>query len=457
MRALFSSTLCLLLAGFAGLASLTSPALVPAAHAAPPDALATAVAQDLPGLVSLYRELHASPELSMQEVKTSAKLAELMKKLGFEVTSGVGKHGVVAVMKNGPGPVLMIRTDTDGLPVVEATGLPYASKARATTEEGIETGVMHACGHDIHMSSWIGAAQRLVAMKAEWSGTLVMIAQPGEERGLGARAMLKDGLYKRFPKPTHALAMHDSAGLPAGVIGYSRGYALANVDSVDVVVKGVGGHGAYPHTTKDPIVLASRIVTALQTLVGREIDPQDPAVVTVGSFHAGSKHNIIPAEATLLLTVRSYKEEVRKHLLEGIARIAKGEAIAAGMPADRMPAVKVRDEFTPATFNTTELTEQSVARFIARFGKARVQEVPATMGGEDFGQYYLADKSIQSFIFWVGGVPKAKWDAAKGDQGKLPSLHSAMWAPDAEPTIRAATEAMVVAAMGVLEKKAAKK
>ena len=455
MRALSSSTLCFVLVGLTGLAGALTQ--FPAAAHAAPDALATAVGKELPALITLYRDLHANPELSMQEVKTSAKLAERMKALGFEVTVGVGKHGVVAVLRNGPGPVLMIRTDTDGLPVVEATGLPYASKAKGTTEEGLESGVMHACGHDIHMTSWIGAAQRLMATKAEWSGTLVMIAQPGEERGLGARAMLEDGLYKRFPKPTHALAMHDSASLPAGVIGYSKGFALANVDSVDVVVKGVGGHGAYPQSTKDPIVLAARIVGSLQTLVSRELDPLDSAVVTVGSFHAGSKHNIIPAEATLLLTVRSYKEEVRKHLLDGIARIARGEAIAAGIAADRMPKVTVRDEFTPATFNTAELTEQTVARFVARFGEKRVKEVPPTMGGEDFGRYYLADKSIQSFIFWVGGVPKAKWDAAKGDVAKLPSLHSPFWAPDAESTIRAATEAMVVAAMGVLEKKAAKK
>jgi hippurate hydrolase len=401
----------------------------------------------------LYRELHASPELSGQEVKTAARLAGIVKALGFEVTTGVGKTGVVAVLKNGPGPVLLIRTDTDGLPVVEATGLPFSSKVRGTTEEGIESGVMHACGHDTHMTTWVGTAQRMVATKAQWSGTLVMIAQPAEERGTGARLMLADGLYRRFPKPTHALAFHDSASLPAGVIGFSRGFALANVDSVDVVVKGVGGHGAYPHTTKDPIVLAARIVTTLQTLVSREMDPRNSAVVTVGSFHAGSKHDIIPGDATLLLTVRSYTDEVRKQLLDGIARIAKGEALAAGMPADKMPMVTVRDEFTPATFNTKGLTEATVERFLARFGKERVQEVPPVMGGEDFGRYYLADKSIQSLIFWVGGVPRAKWDAARGDVSKLPSLHSAMWAPDAETTIRTATEAMVTAALGVLQKK----
>jgi hippurate hydrolase len=447
MRAFSSTMLCSFLAG------LWVAAAAPAT-AAPADALAAAVAKDLPTLLALYRDLHQNPELSGQEVKTAAKLAALVKGLGFEVTTGVGKTGVVAVLRNGPGPVLLIRTDTDGLPVVEATGLPYASKVRAITDEGIESGVMHACGHDTHMTAWVGTAQRLVALKDQWSGTLVMIAQPAEERGSGARAMLKDGLYRRFPKPTHAIAFHDSAGLPAGTVGITRGYALANVDSVDVVVKGVGGHGAYPHTTKDPIVLASRIVTSLQTLVSRELDPKQSAVVTVGSFHAGAKHNIIPAEATLLLTVRSYTDEVRKQLLDGIARIAKGEAIAAGMPADRMPTVTVRDEFTPATFNTAELTDFALSRLTARFGKERVVETPAVLGGEDFSQYYLADKSIQSLIFWVGGVPRARWEATKGDPGKLPSLHSAMWAPDAEAVIRTATESMVTVALGLLEKKA---
>ena len=409
--------------------------------------------KDLPSLLSLYRELHASPELSLQETKTSARMAAEVSALGFEVTTGVGKTGVVAVLRNGPGPTLLIRTDMDGLPVVEATGLPFASKVRATTDEGIESGVMHACGHDVHMTAWVGTARRLVAARQRWSGTLVMIAQPAEERGTGARLMLKDGLYRRFPRPTHALAFHDSASLAAGTLGYSRGYALANVDSVDLVVKGVGGHGAYPHTTKDPIVLAARIVTALQTLVARELDPHQPAVVTVGSFHAGSKHNIISDQATLLITVRSYKDEVRKLLLDGIARIAKGEAIAAGVPADRMPVVTVRDEFTPATFNTPAFTELAVAQLTAHFGKARVQETLPPMGGEDFSQYYLADKSIESFIFWVGGVPRARWDATAGDVAKLPSLHSALWAPDAELTIRTAVEGMTTVALAVLASK----
>jgi hippurate hydrolase len=435
-----------LIAAFLAAAAFASPAAA--------DPLADQVRGDLPSLMALYRELHASPELSMQEVKSAARMAAEAKKLGFDVTTGVGKMGVVAVMKNGPGPVLLMRADMDGLPVIEQTGLPFASKVRATSQAGTETGVMHACGHDTHMTAWVGAARRLVAMKDRWSGTLVMIAQPGEETSQGAKAMLEDGLYTRFPKPTHALAFHDSAGLPAGVIGYSVGPALANVDSVDIKVPGVGGHGAYPHTTKDPIVLASRIVTALQTLVSREVDPQEPAVVTVGSFHSGAKHNIISDEATMLLTVRSYTDETRRILLDGIKRIVRGEAIAAGMPEDRMPVVTHRaGEYTPATINTEKLTTSTAALLTQRFGADRVRNTRAVMGGEDFGRFHLADKSIESMIFWVGGVPQAQWDKAGGDPAKLPSLHSPYWAPEAETVISTATEGLVTAALGVLGRK----
>jgi amidohydrolase len=416
-------------------------------------ALADAIKGDMPQLMTLYRDLHANPELSMQEVRTPAKLAAEMKKLGFQVTEKVGKTGVVAVMKNGPGPVLMLRADMDGLPVVEQTGLPFASKIRATARSGVETGVMHACGHDTHMTTFIGTARRLAAMKDQWSGTLVMILQPGEETGEGARAMLDDGLYTRFPKPQYVLAFHDAAALPAGQIGITPGYALANVDSVDITVKGVGGHGAYPHTTKDPIVLASRIVTALQTLVARENNPLDPAVVTVGSFQGGAKHNIISDEAKLQLTVRSYKPEVRKLLLDGIQRIVRGEAIAAGMPEDRMPVVTIREqEYTPATFNTEKFSSRALALFQQHFGPERAVSTPAVMGGEDFSRFWLADKSIESLIFWVGGTPRAKWDAVGGDTLKLPSLHSPFWAPEAEAVIATATEAMTLAALDVLKK-----
>ncbi len=356
-------------------------------------------------------------------------------------------------MENGEGPTVMLRADMDGLPLEEKTELPFASKTRARTREGKETYVMHACGHDTHMTGWVGAARQMVARKNEWSGTLVMILQPAEETGEGAKAMLEDGLYSRFPKPDHVLAFHDAAGAPAGYIGYSPGYALANVDSVDITVKGVGGHGAYPNTTKDPIVLASRIVGALQTLVSRELDPQDPAVVTVGSFQAGFKHNIIPDEANLLLTVRSYSDETRKMLLDGIKRIAKGEAITAGIPEDRMPVVTTRDdEFTPSTYNSPEFTREMAKLFEARFGRDRVREAKPVMGGEDFSRYRRADESINSMIFWVGGVPMDQYQAAKKNGTKLPSLHSPLWAPDAEKVIATGAEALAAAALNLMKK-----
>ncbi|MDZ3831041.1 MAG: amidohydrolase [Sphingopyxis sp.] len=401
------------------------------------------VEKDMPSLMEIYKDLHANPELSFMEVRSAGVLAAEARKLGFKVTEKVGGTGIVAIMENGPGPVVMVRADMDGLPVTEQTGLPIASKVRVTTQEGVETGVMHACGHDTHMTAWVGVARLMAANKAQWSGTLIMIGQPAEERGAGARMMLEDGLFKRFPKPEYVLAFHDAAQFPAGMIGYTPGYALANVDSVDILVKGTGGHGAYPQTTKDPIVLASRIVTSLQTLVSREISPLDSAVVTVGSFHAGAKHNIIPDEARLQLTVRSYTDEVRDHLLDGIARIAKGEAIAAGIPDERMPVVTVnRNEYTPATFNTPGFTEDMAAYLKGRFGDRRVVQLPPVMGGEDFGRFGREDKDIKSLIIWVGGVPHAEFEAAKKEGRALPSLHSPFWAPEADTVIATATEAL---------------
>ena len=432
----------------------TSAAALALAMPAAAQTLGSDVEKQMPSLMAIYKDLHANPELSFMEVRSAGILAAEARKLGFKVTEKVGGTGVVAVMENGPGPVVMVRADMDGLPVTEQTGLAGASKIRVTTKEGVETGVMHACGHDTHMTAWIGVARLMAANKTKWSGTLVMIGQPAEERGAGARMMLADGLYTRFPKPQYALAFHDAAQFPAGMIGYTPGYALANVDSVDILVKGVGGHGAYPQTTKDPIVLASRIVGALQTLVSREISPLDSAVVTVGSFHAGAKHNIISDEAKLQLTVRSYSDEVRDHLLEGIARIAKGEAIAAGVPEDRMPVVSVdKNEYTPATFNTPEFTEEMAAFLKTSFGDKRVVQMPPVMGGEDFSRFGREDKSIKSLIVWVGGVPQAEYDAAKKEGRTLPSLHSPFWAPDAPAVISTATEALTSMTMKLMAKK----
>ncbi len=429
------------------LAAAMTAVPVPAGAAA----LSDAIRADMPMLMILYRDLHANPELSMQEVRTPAKLAPEMRKLGFEVTEHVGKTGVVAVMKNGPGPVLMLRADMDALPVKEQTGLPFASKATGKLPDGTETPVMHACGHDTHVTTWLGTARRLAAMKSVWSGTLVMVLQPGEERVLGAKAMLDDGLFTRFPKPDFMVAFHDAAALPAGQIGITPRYALANSSSVNITLHGVGGHGAYPHTTKDPIVLGARIVEALQTLVSRENNPFEPAVVTVGSFHAGTKNNIISDEAKLQLTVRSYPAEVQEKLIAGIRRIVRGEAIAAGITEDKMPEVTV-PESAPSTFNTDELGQRMRGVFAQHFGADRVVESKPIMASEDFSRYWLADKSKQSLLFWVGGTPRDKWEAAGGDESKLPSLHSPFWAPDAEAVISTATEAMSVAALDILKK-----
>jgi amidohydrolase len=394
----------------------------------------TQIKAEMPSLMAIYDDLHANPELSFMEERSAAVMAREARAVGFEVTEKVGGHGIVAVMRNGPGPVVLIRADMDGLPVTEQTGLPGASKVRVVTKEGVETGVMHACGHDTHMTAWIGTARLLAASKGQWSGTLVMIGQPAEER-------------------EYALAFHDAAQFPAGMLAFTPGFALANVDSVDIHVKGVGGHGAYPHTTKDPVVLASRIVGSLQTLVSRELDPQDAAVVTVGSFHAGTKHNIISDEAKLQLTVRSFSDETRQKMLDGIRRIARGEAIAAGMPEDRMPVVSIEEkEFTPSTFNTPDFTLEMGAFLKERFGEARVRQVPAVMGGEDFGQFVRADPSIKSLIFWVGGVRQAEYDASVKEGKQLPSLHSPFWAPDAPVVIATATDAMTAMTLRLMKK-----
>ena len=433
--------------------ALASAAIALVATAPAADPIRDATQRQLPELMTHYRDFHTNPELSNHESATAAKLAKIARDAGFDVTEKVGGNGVVAVLKNGPGPVVMLRADIDALPVTEQTGLPFASKVRATTAEGVETGVMHACGHDTHMAGWIGTLRNMAAMKGQWKGTLIMIAQPAEEVGTGAKAMIADGLFTRWPKPNYAVAFHDVASLPAGTIGIRTGYVMAAVDWVDITVKGVGGHGAYPHQTKDPIVLASRIVTSLQTLISREVDPLESGVVTVGTFHGGSKPNVIPDTVQLQLTVRSYKPEVRKLLLDGIARIARGEAIAAGMPDEKMPMVTIKPGFTPATFNTEPLTGRMTSLFSARFGKDRVVDLAPQMGGEDFSYFFVTDPEIQSLIFFVGGVPLDKWAEYKAGKYSLPSLHSPFWAPDAEAVVGTATEAMTAAAIDLFKGK----
>lgn len=407
----------------------------------------TAAQKDYKYLQSLYYHLHKHPELSFHEKNTAKRLSRELRNVGFEVTENVGGHGLVGVLKNGPGPTLMLRTDLDGLPVEEKTGLAYASKTQVVDDLGKTVNTMHACGHDIHMTIFTGTARRLANLRKQWSGTLVMIGQPAEERGAGARAMLDDGLYTRFPRPDYALGLHVKAGFPAGQIGYIEGYALANVDSVDITLFGIGGHGAYPHTTKDPIVLAAQIINALQTLVSREIPPIEAGVVTIGSIHGGTKHNIIPEQVDLQLTVRSYSDATRDTLLAGIKRIARAQALVMGFPEDKLPRVVVRDEYTPALYNNPDLTLRVTTVLKAQLGEERITEVKPVMGGEDFSQYGRVEPKVPSFFFWLGAIDPAivKSSMEKGEG--LPSLHSAYFAPLPEKTILTGVEAMTAAAL----------
>ena len=418
------------------------------------------VLEEASSLMDTYTYLHSNPELSYREKNTSAYLASQLRQLKFKVTENVGKYGIkdrlsyglVAVLENGEGPVVMIRTDTDALPVTEATGSPYASTVTTRDENGNEVGVMHACGHDVHMTSFLGTAKMLIRMRDKWSGTLVLIAQPAEERGAGARAMLADGLFERFPLPDYALALHVHGAVEAGKVGFASGYHMASVDSVDITVKGRGGHGAYPHNTLDPVVIAARIVTALQTLVSREVSPLDSAVVTVGSIHGGSKHNIIPDDVHMQLTVRSYKPEVRRKVLDGIRRVARGVAISAGVPPDLEPVVAIpEEEFTPASYNDPLLVERVIGVFRRTLGEERVVKVEPVMGGEDFSRYGLQDHKIPIFMFRLGVVDPAKLQHYTETGITLPSLHSSQFLPLAEPAIRTGIAAMTSAVLELLK------
>jgi len=406
---------------------------------------------EYPKLFDLYQYLHAHPELSFHEEKTSARLADELKRAGYEVTTGVGGHGVVAVLKNGSGPTVLVRADMDALPVKEQTGLPYASTVVTKDDAGKEVPVMHACGHDFHMTSLVGVARVLAQLKDRWHGTLVLIGQPAEETGGGASAMLKDGLFTRFPKADFCLALHDKSDLPAGMLAYTPGHMLANINSVDITVLGVGGHGAWPHRTKDPILLASEIVLALQTIVSREIEPGQAAVVTVGSIHGGTKHNIIPDEVKLQLTVRTYTDKVRQQTLDAIKRIVRGQALAAGMPEDRMPIVTMSDYSFPALFNDVSLTERVAGAFKQWFGEDNVGRADPTMGGEDFAEFGRTADKIPICLFWVGGVKPEVFEEAKRTGRTLPSLHSPFWAPDPEPTIKTGITAMTAAVLELMQ------
>ncbi len=428
---------------------LTASAWTPgAAHAAEaPSPVLEGLDRLYPELDALYRDLHQNPELSLQEEKTATKLAERLRKLGFEVTQKVGGHGVVAVLRNGKGPTVMLRTDLDALPVEEKTGLPYASRVTAKDDTGQTVSVMHACGHDVHMTTWLGTATLLARSKDRWRGTLVMVGQPAEEKGNGARQMLSDGLFSRFPKPDFAIALHNSATAAAGTIEYVSGYALANVDSLDITLYGKGGHGAYPHTTVDPIVLAARTILSLQTIVSREKHPLEPAVLTVGSIHGGTKHNIIPDEVKLQLTLRSYKPEVRKQLLAAIERVVNAEATAAGAP--RKPEVALT-EGTPATYNDPALTKRLIGAVSRTLGAENVREAQPVMGGEDFSEYGRA--GVPAVMLWLGTVEPKRHAEARAAGETLPSLHSALFAPDRERTLRTGVTALTTSALELLGK-----
>ncbi|MBB1355707.1 M20 family metallopeptidase [Pseudoalteromonas sp. SR45-5] len=407
----------------------------------------------MPAIEKFYLDLHQSPELSYHEQKTGKKIADRLTQLGFKVTSNVGGFGVVGIYKNGEGPTVMIRTDTDGLPIIEQTGKSYASKVKVIDEHGAKVGVMHGCGHDIHMSSFIGTAEQLIAHEKQWQGTLMMVAQPAEEVGGGAKAMLSEGLFSKYAKPDHIIALHVSASVPAGKVSMKNEYTMASVDSVDITIKGKGGHGAYPHTTIDPVVIAARTVLALQTITSRELSPLEPSVITVGSIHGGSKHNVISDEVKLQLTLRSYNPDVRSAQIAAIKRITAGIAQSAGLNESNYPVIYVHeDESIPSTYNNpaqTDIVRNSIASAI---GDTNVLETQAVMAGEDFGLYGRTDENIPITLFWLGGVNQAQYADSIKTGEVLPSLHSSKFAPDYKVAIPTGIKAMSNAAVALFNK-----
>jgi amidohydrolase len=400
-----------------------------------------------PNVEALYLDLHRNPELSFHEEKTAAKISEQLRKLGYDVTTGVGGNGVVGVLKNGDGKVVMLRAELDALPVPEKTGLPYASHVTTHDDRGVEVPVMHACGHDLHMAIGIGTAALLAQNKDRWHGTFIYVGQPAEERIGGATAMIKDGLFTRFPKPDFAFAVHDSNGLPAGKVGYTPGFSASNADSVNVTIYGIGGHGSAPQETIDPVVIAARTIVSWQTIVSREIDPQDPAVITVGSIHGGTKNNIIPDEVVMQLTVRSYKDEVRKHLLASIERIAMAESEAAGAP--KKPLVQ-HVEGVGAVYNDPPVTSRIAERLKQVMGNDNVVLGRPIMASDDFAEYRFG--GIPSVMLELGAVNPAKYEEAKKNGEPLPGPHSPYFAPDREPSLKTGIEVEMAAILELMGK-----
>jgi len=386
-----------------------------------------------PDIEKLYIDLHRNPELAFHEQRTAATLAARVKALGYEVTTGVGGTGIVAILKNGPGPVVMLRTELDALPIEEKTGLPFASTVKTKNEASETVPVAHMCGHDLHMSAWAATAELMAKDRAHWHGTLMLVGQPAEEIVAGASAMIRDGLFTRFPKPDYALGLHDDASLPAGVIGFHPGNFRAASTNLDVTVYGKGGHGAYPQSTIDPIVIASRIVLGLQTIVSRENNPADPAVITVGSIHGGTVSNIIPDQVKLQITVRSLDPKVQQRLLSAIEREANGEAQATNAP--KQPLIETKSS-TESVYNDPDTTQRAVAAARAALGADKVVEMPALMGSEDFSQFGLS--GVHAVLLHVGAVDAAKLEESRKSGVPLPGVHSPLWAPVREPTIKAA-------------------
>jgi hippurate hydrolase len=424
---------------------VSSPAL------AAPDFAAAVKADYDKDLGALFIDFHKNPELSFKENRTAKIMAKELRAAGATVTEGVGGTGVVGVMKNGPGPTVLLRADMDGLPVEEKSGLPYASKVRQVGVDNVEVPVMHACGHDVHITSMIGTARRLAAMKDRWKGTVLFIVQPAEERVGGARAMIEDGLYTRFPKPNYALAFHVASDLPTGTISASEGIQYSSADSVDILVHGVGAHGASPNTGKDPVYIGSQIVVALQGIIGREREPLKPGVITVGAFHAGLKHNIISDRADLQVTVRANDEETRAMLIAAIRRVAEGIGRANGLPEDKLPVVKV-SEGTPTTSNDAGLARRLNTALARDLGAAAVLPYVQTgMGAEDFAYFVEQKHGVKGYYFNVGGTPQAAFDAEKNGGPPVPSHHSPLFKITPEPSVRLGTEAMTLAVLDLLK------
>ncbi len=412
-----------------------------------PPAIRALVKADIPYLVDFYKKRHQNPEISLQEKETAKALAIELKKIGFEVTENFGGYGIVGILKNGIGPTILYRTDMDALPMPEKTNLPYAS-TKTIEYNGLTTGTMHSCGHDMHMATWLGTARAMVTIKDQWKGTLMLIGQPAEEIGAGARLMLENGLYEKFGVPTYAMGLHSSPTIAAGQIGVGKGYSMANAESIDIQVFGIGAHGASPHMSIDPVVIASMIVMDLQTIVSRSLKPIESAVVTVGAIKGGTKHNIIPDEVTLQLTVRTYKDEVRQMVHQRIREISRGIAIAAGLPEDKMPKVTIPEAFTPANYNTPEMVDNLIHSAEKIVGTKNILDAEPQMVAEDYAMYGQTIHKVPSVLYWLGTVPDERMQSGKS----LPGLHSPFYYPEPAKSIETGVTINVQMMLDLLEK-----